>query len=86
MAGPDRNPSLSPSPLAPALTLIIGLSPTLTFTLTPSQAYPLANPKSKPNQAACRGWAEAGECVANAVFMRDACRLSCGACCTRAAA
>jgi hypothetical protein len=36
-------------------------------------------------RAECRAWADAGECRANAVFMRDACRESCGACCAQAA-
>ena len=32
----------------------------------------------------CRAWADAGECRANAAYMRDACRESCGACCAQA--
>ena len=32
-------------------------------------------------QAECRAWADANECVTNAAFMRDKCRRSCGACC-----
>ena len=35
-------------------------------------------------RAECRAWADAGECRANAAYMRDACRESCGACCAQA--
>lgn len=32
-------------------------------------------------QAECRAWADAGECVSNAGFMRDKCRVACDVCC-----
>ena len=35
-------------------------------------------------KAECRAWADAGECGANAAFMRDTCRKSCGMCCAQA--
>ncbi|KAI3432297.1 hypothetical protein D9Q98_003857 [Chlorella vulgaris] len=38
-------------------------------------------PACNDDSEQCQDWAKAGECTANAAFMREQCRLSCGVCC-----